>query len=147
MKFKFHLEKVLGHKKILEDQAKKDFGEISRRLREQEEYLENLLLDIQIAFNNKHKIQTTGGSVTGYLEFFHHYYISQKALIENQRQIVEGLTKILEEKRQYLVQAAREHKTFIMLKEKKKEEFKKETKKREQKRIDDINIMRQGRAV
>src|SRR5690606_25864216 len=105
------------------------------------------LIDLQTAFNNKHKVQTQGGNVGGYLEFFHSYYISQKALIENQRKIVEGLTRILEEKRQFLIHAAKEHKTFTMLKQKKKEEFKKEMKKREQKRIDDINIMRQGKAI
>ena len=143
MKFKFHLEKVLNHKKILEDQAKKDFGEISRRLREQEKYLENLELDLKTAYQNKYHIQTMGGSIASYLEFFHHYYGAQKKLIENQKAIIAGLQKILEEKRQFLVQAAREHKTFNLLKEKKIIEFKKEVKRREQKRIDDINIMRQ----
>lgn len=143
MKFKFHLEKVLKHKKILEDQAKKEFGEISKRVREQEQYLENLENDLKIAFENKYRVQQMGGSIASYLEFFHYYYGAQKQMIANQKKIIEGLTRILEEKRQFLVQAARDHKTFIMLKEKKKEEFRKEMLKREQKRMDDMNIMRQ----
>jgi flagellar FliJ protein len=150
MKFKFALEKVLKHKKILEEQAKKDFGLISAKLREQEQYLTNLEIDLKTAYENKYQIQLSGGAVASYLEFFHHYYISQKKLIENQKKIVEGLGKILEEKRLYLVQTAREHKTFVMLREKKKAEFKKELNKREQKHLDEINIMRQelrGRAI
>ncbi len=144
MKFKFHLEKVLKHKKILEDQAKREFGEISRRVREQEDYLKNLENDLSIAIENKYRIQQMGGSIASYLEFFHYYYGAQKQMIENQKKIIQGLEKILEEKRQFLVQAAREHKTFIALKDKKKEEFIKEQKKREQKRLDDMNIMRQN---
>lgn len=143
MKFKFHLEKVLNHKKILEDQAKKDFGEISKKLRDQEQFLKNIEADLTTAYQNKFQVQQTGGVITSYLEFFHNYYLSQKKLIENQKKIVQGLTKILEEKRLFLVQAAREHKTFNMLKDKKIIEFKKELNKREQKRIDEMNIMRQ----
>lgn len=143
MKFKFALEKVLKHKKILEDQAKKDFGEVSKRLRDQEQYLVNLEADLTTAYENKHQIQRSGGNITAYLDFFHNYYIAQKKLIENQKRIIQGLEKILEEKRQFLVQAARDHKTFLMLKEKKKLEFKKELNKRDQKRLDEMNIMRQ----
>src|SRR3989344_6801372 len=112
MKFKFHLEKVLNHKKILEDQAKKDFGEISKKLRDQEQFLKNIEADLTTAYQNKFQVQLTGGVIASYLEFFHNYYISQKKLIENQKKIIQGLTKILEEKRLFLVQAAREHKTF-----------------------------------
>lgn len=147
MKFKFHLEKVLKHKKLVEDQAKREFGEISRRVFEQENYLKNLEEDLCIAFENKYRIQQMGGNIASYLEFFHYYYGAQKQLIENQKKIIEGLQKILEEKRQHLIQAAREHKTFIALKEKKKQEFIKEQKKRDQKRIDEMNIMRQNAAV
>lgn len=143
MKFKFALEKVLKHKKILEDQAKKDFSEISKRLRDQEQYLENLEQDLKTAYDNKYQIQKMGGNISAYLEFFHNYYGAQKKLIENQKKIIQGMTKILEEKREFLVQAARDHKTFVMLREKKKQEFRKELLKREQKRLDDMNIMRQ----
>jgi flagellar FliJ protein len=143
MKFKFQLEKVLNHKKILEDQAKKDFGEVSKKLRDQEKYLENLETDLSKAYQNKFELQLMGGNISSYLDFFHQYYISQKQMIENQKKIVAGLTKILEEKRLFLVHAAREHKTFTMLKEKKILEFKKEKNKKEQKRIDEMNIMRQ----
>lgn len=143
MKFKFALEKVLKHKKIIEDQAKKDFGVVARKLHEQEQYLKNLETDLQTAYDNKYQVQKMGGAVASYLEFFHQYYLTQRQMIENQKKIIQGLEKILEEKRQFLVSAAREHKTFIMLKEKKKLEFKKEMNKREQKRIDDMNIMRQ----
>lgn len=150
MKFKFVLEKVLKHKKILEEQAKKDFGLVSAKLREQEQYLINLEADLKTAYENKFQIQQSGGAVASYLEFFHYYYISQKKLIENQKSIIAGLAKILEDKRLYLVQMAREHKTFVMLREKKKIEFNKELKKREQKNLDEMNIMRQelrGRAI
>jgi flagellar FliJ protein len=143
MKFKFQLEKVLDHKKILEDQAKKDFGEVSKKLRDQEKYLVDLEADLTTAYQNKFQVQQMGGSIASYLDFFHHYYISQKKMIENQKKIIMGLAKILEEKRLFLVQAAREHKTFVMLKEKKIIDFKKEVKKRDQKRIDEMNIMRQ----
>jgi flagellar FliJ protein len=143
MKFKFHLEKVLNHKKILEDQAKKDFGEMSKKLRDQEDYLLNLQSDLKAAYEYKFHVQKTGGNIAGYLEFFHNYYLTQKKMIENQEKIIAGLTKIVEEKRQFLVQAAREKKTFTMLKDKKIIEFKKEVNKREQKRIDEMNIIRQ----
>ena len=147
MKFKFALEKVLKHKKILEDQAKKEFGEISKRLREQEKYLADLEADLKTAYENKYHIQKMGGNIGAYLEFFHNYNNAQKKMIENQKKIIQGFEKILEEKRQFLVQAARDHKTFTMLKEKKKLEFKKELNKREQKRLDEMNIARQGKAI
>ena len=147
MKFKFALEKVLKHKKILEDQAKREFGEISKILQEQEEFLAKLEADLQTSYQNKFEVQKIGGNISAYLDFFYNYYISQKKLIENQNQIITGLKKILEEKREFLIHAAREHKTFTMLKEKKRQEFRKELKKREQKHLDELNMMRHEKAI
>ena len=141
-KFRFQLEKVLRHKKILEEQAKRDFSEIKAKLDQQRNFLNDLESDLKKSYNDKYLVTKMGGEIAEYLGYFNEFNTAQKKLIDQQKRIVDGLEKIVEEKRLRLVEAAREHKTFIKLKEKKKEEFKKEINKKEQKRIDEMNILR-----
>jgi flagellar FliJ protein len=142
MKFKFTLEKVLKHKKILQGEAHKDFVEISSKLAEQEQFLVDLEVDLKKAYEDKHAVTLMGGEVARHLSYFHEFYLMQKKLIEQQKRIITGLEKIVEDKRLRLVDAAREKKIFEKLKEKRKQEFKKQLDKKEQKRIDEVNIIR-----
>jgi flagellar FliJ protein len=142
MKFNFQFEKVLKHKKILEGQAQKDFHEISAKLIEQEQFLKGLEDDLKKAYSDKHAVTVMGGEVAQHLAYFHEFYLMQKKLIEQQQRIIAGLEKIVEEKRLRLVEASREKKIFEKLKEKRKQEFKKQIDKKEQKRIDEVNIIR-----
>lgn len=146
-KFKYAFEKILRHKKLSEEQARRDFGEVQMKLAEQQAFLNNLEIDLKNSYNDKHKLQTRGGMVASSLLFFDDYYKLQIKMIENQKTIILGLKRILEEKRLRLVETAKEHKTFEKLKEKKKLEFKKEQNKIEQANIDEMNIMRMARGL
>jgi flagellar FliJ protein len=147
MKFRFTLEKVLKHKQVLEEEAKKDFAEINAKLNEQQDFLKGLEEDLEKSYRDKHAVTQIGGEISAYLSYFHDFYIVQKKMIEQQKRIIGGLEKIVEEKRQHLVEAARETKIFEKLKEKRKQEFKKQMEKLEQKRADEMNLLRFGKTV
>jgi flagellar FliJ protein len=141
MKFKFKLEKVLQHKHILEKQAQRDFSEMQKKLDEQLNLLKSLEDSLKNTYNERQTIILAGGSVSANLDFVQKAYDGYRYMIENQKKIIIGLEKIVEEKRLRLVEATKDRKVFEKLKEKKKDEFIKDKKRKDQKTTDEINGM------
>ncbi len=144
MKFHFKLEKVLKHKHILEKQAQRDFAEMQKKLDEQLNILKDLENNLKNTYNERYNFIASGQNVSASLDFVQKAYDGYKVMIGNQKRIIEGLEKIVEEKRLRLVEATKERKVFEKLKDKKKEEFVRELKKKDQKRTDEINEMIQN---
>lgn len=143
MKFKFSLQKVLEHRKILENLAQRAFEEAqSEQIRQQE-----ILMDM---INGQHEARQEAGRVQQNsvdsgperLKQIHQFTVLQDVRIERQRAKVAEAGNLVEEKREILRQKAIDSKIMERLREKKRDEFLLEQKQIEQKEVDEINVLR-----
>lgn len=142
MKFRFSLEKLLSHRKNLEDLAKKDLMDAQFRLNEEMEKLENFYKDIDRTRDYVHSLEGKGGAQAESLAQSHLFIKGTGWRIESQRKVVSQHQQIVEEKQEILRQATIECKMIERLKEKRFEDFKLEQKKKEQKFVDDMTTAR-----
>lgn len=143
MKFKFNLDKVLRHRKILEDLAQKDFQEAmsqyNAKLAEIEQMEEAKKSARETSFT---LTRQTGGQVAESLKQIQEFLILQDIRIARERQKLAEIEKLVEAKREVLRQKAMDKKILERLETKKREEFQAERMRREQKEIDDNSSMR-----
>jgi flagellar FliJ protein len=143
MKFKFKLDKVLRHRKILEDLAQKDFQESMAELNRQNDILEQLRQAKSDARDSAYRQQSqTGGQVLESLKQIHDFIILQDIRIEKQLQTIAECEKVVESRREMLRQKAIDTKIIRKLEEKKKQQFMEERQRLEQKEMDDNSNMR-----
>lgn len=143
MKFKFKLEKVLVHRKILEDLAQKEFQEAQAASNEQKDILERFCKEKSEARKRAFSDQSqTGGQVLEGLKQIHDFIILQDIRIEKQIKVIEEMEKLVEAKREVLRQKAMDTKIIKKLEEKKKAQHLEEERISEQKELDDNSSMR-----
>lgn len=152
MKFNFKLQKVLEHRKIVEDLAQKDFQEAANQLKFEVENLEKLKISRVKAFETRFDLQSQGISSdrknfhTGYgpgaFVQIEEFIKGQDRRIESQKAKVQEAENLVESKRDFLRQKATEYKIIEKLKEKQKQEFVEEKERAEQKEIDELNVIR-----
>ncbi len=140
MKFKFSFEKLLGHKKVLEDVARRDFVEAQNKLEREVARVNMFRNELDNAYKHRFKTQQSGGLVAAEIKSINEFMDGKKIEIEKQDQIIVGFEKIVEEKRKRLVEAAQDHKTYEKLKEKKHLDFKTMVKKKETKSLDELIV-------
>lgn len=138
MKFHFNLERLLTHRKTIEDLARKDYVEALVHYQEQKTILEGYYQSIEDARKTAFDRQSQGGNQAESLSQIHLFIKGTEIKIERQRKKVREFLEIVEDKQEILRQAAVEYKMIERLKEKKKEEFKLEERKREQKFTDEL---------
>ena len=138
----------MSHKKIQEDVARRDYSESQDKLTFEKNKLKNMQEILQNAYLRSHSLHSAGGAISTDLVAIDCYVDGQRKVIESQRSIINGLNAITEDKREILIEAAKECKVFNKLKEKKFKEHKKLEKKLEIKQIDELNVMysKRGRA-
>ena len=147
MKFKFSLEKVLSHRKIKEDIAKKEFQEIVHSLYLEQELLKTMK-ELKIsARGDAHRRINDGGNQGNHVLQIYDFIKGQDLRIERQTTKVKELEKLVELKQEILRSAAMDVKIKEKLKEKKKNEFLFEMNKQEQKEVDELNVLRFDREV
>ncbi|GIL17633.1 MAG: hypothetical protein BroJett040_13840 [Oligoflexia bacterium] len=142
MKFKFSFQNVLKHRKILEDLAQRDFQEAQSRLYEEKNRLEKMKEEIYLARERAFAKTQEGGKTSPFLSQAYDFMSGQDIRIENQQIKIQECEKIVEELREILRQKAIDYKIIEGLRDKKKEEFATEQRKLEQKKADDLNMMR-----
>ncbi len=143
MKFKFKLEKVLVHRKILENIAQKDFQEAQAECNSQITILENLKNEKSEARIQAFSHQSqTGGQVLESLKQIHDFIQLQDIRIEKQVKVIEECEKLVEAMREVLRQKAMDTKIIKKLEENKKQQFLEEERISEQKELDDNSSMR-----
>ena len=143
MKFRFGLEKVLQHRKIVEDLAQKDFQEAQAALNLEIQKLEDMNKAVVSARDEAYRLQSEGGkNKTPALGQIDDFIQGQDLRKESQRKKIKECESLVESYREILRQRAIESKIMIELKDKKKTEFQVEQKKREQKFVDEMNVMR-----
>lgn len=143
MPFRFPLQKVLDHRKTLENMAQREFqeaqAEVSRRQQTLEE-MRGALLDSTFEAG---RVQTSAASDgTSRLKQIHEFQVLQRKRIEIQEAKVREAENLVEEKREILRQKAVDHKIMERLKERRFEEYKADLRDREQKAVDETNVLR-----
>lgn len=143
MPFRFPLQKVLEHRKTLENLAQREFqlaqAELQARLTELSR-LREALLDSTFEAG---RIQTSGlSSVPASLKQIHEFQVLQRKKIELQEAKVREAENLVEEKREILRQKAVDHKIMERLKERRFEEHRAEVRDREQKESDETSVLR-----
>ena len=142
MKFKFSLQKVLEHRKVVEDLAQKDFQDVVNQYNEQVALLEKMTNSKTTAHQSIGTLTAQGGTQGPALSQIHDFLKGQDIRIQRQRQNVQAAEKLVEEKREVLRQAALEYKIMEKMREKKFEDYKQDRQAREQKEMDEQNILR-----
>lgn len=144
MKFKFNLEKVLQHRKILENTAQVDYQEALAQLHIEERALQNLYDDIEQARTKSYEIQTGSSSLStpGLLQKTEEFIVGQGFRIVQQKLKIAEAEKLVEARREILRTRAVDSKILEKLKEKLKAEQEKEAIRQEQLQQDEMALMR-----
>jgi flagellar FliJ protein len=142
MKFKFQLEKVLQHRKILEDLAQREFQEAQAELNQQIRKLDEMKEAVISARDQAFRRQSEGGKASPALLQVDEFIKGQDIRMERQKLRIQECESLVEKLREILRQKAIDYKIIEELKDKQFKEYKIERRKREQKNADDINLMR-----
>lgn len=146
MKFKFSLQKVLEHRKVLENIAQRDFQQALMLLQNELKNLESMKQQRQQAFRERFNFQTKGaGNLPPKLQQTHDYLMGQDKKIEMQKAKVQLLENEVEKMREILREKVISTKIIEKLKEKKFRDFINEQNILEQKELDEINVIRHSR--
>jgi flagellar FliJ protein len=142
MKFKFSLQKVLDHRHIKMDLARKDYLEAQAfQLAEQ-----NILQEMIDAKNRSSAQRSSlAGQTTGWQEQvnqINNFLIGQDLRIAQQNERLLKIEKVVESRREILKDALIEVKIMERLKEKKKADFLQEVREKEAKELDEISSTR-----
>ena len=145
MKFKFSLEKVLKHRILQMDLARRDFITAQNVLDAAIATRDNMIAEKQK--NILHRSEIVGAK-TGWQEEaaqINLYLSGQDLRIARQNESLKKLEKEVESYREILLKALTEAKMMERLKEKKKEEFIKTYFENETKELDEISTLRYAR--
>ncbi|WP_413558759.1 flagellar export protein FliJ [Bdellovibrio sp. HCB209] len=142
MRFKFPMQKVLEHRKVVENLAQKDFQDAVAVLKEFQDKLDKMRQEILDAQARAGSLLQVGGTQGPALTQIHEFLKGQKLRIEQQEYKVQEIEKIVEYKREILRQAALDYKIMEKVRENKFEEYKAERKIQDQKEADEQSILR-----
>ncbi len=142
MKFKFPFEKVLRHRKTLEDLAQRDFQQAQAVLNHEIQILEQMREQVGKARELAFQRQSQGGSAGPALSQVHDFLKGQDVRIERQQNKVQEFQNGVENLREILRQKAIDYKMIESLKDKKSKEFRKERNAKEQKAADEVATIR-----
>ena len=142
MKFKFPLQNVMNYRKTLENMAQREFQEALAILTEQNQILAGLENEIVQAREARFKTEVAGGKAAPALSQVEDFIKGQAKRIVQQQAKIQEFEKRVEELREILRQKAIDYKIIEGLQDRQREQFQLEQRKLEQKRFDDLNIMR-----
>lgn len=142
---KFVFEKLMEHRKHLEELAMRDLYEAQSAVDDAQGVLDALFASIQRARETMGEIGRKGGLIGDQLLIIESFIAAQKRKIIEQREIIKRLLEKVNEKRDELVARARDFKVLEKLKEKQAKRERAALKKREFKQIDNMVVMRFSR--
>lgn len=141
-KFRFPLQKVMQHRKTVEELAQRDYQEALAQLNIENEKLEKMQNQIVMARESSFARETEGGRAAPALSQVHDFIKGQDIRIERQKERIKECQSLVENLQEILRQKAIEYKMIESLKDRRLEKFKVEQRKIEQKRMDDTSLMR-----
>lgn len=142
MKFNFSLQKVLDHRHIKMDLARKDYLEAQAFQVEEQKKLDEM---IEIKTRSIAQRASLASSSTGWQESvnqINNFLIGQDLRIANQNERLLKIEKVVESRREILKDALIEVKIMERLKEKKKADFLQDVRQKEAKELDEITSTR-----
>lgn len=142
MKFKFSLQKVLEHRKVLENIVQKNFQDAVGVLTELQKKIQEMETQSDEARVRAYTLQSDGGNAGPALSQINDFLNNHKLLMQMQLVKIQAQEKVVEEKRDLLRQAAVDTKVIASFKEKKFAEFKKHEESEEQKDMDEQSVLR-----
>jgi flagellar FliJ protein len=142
MKFKFSLQKVLEHRKILEELAQKDFQDAVHAFQNELNTLNRMEQEATDSHVRASELTKQGGHQGPALVQIFEFQKGQKVLIARQIMKAQEAEKLVEAKREILKQAALDYKIMEKMRENKFEEYKRERLSQEQKEMDEQSILR-----
>ncbi len=145
MKFKFSLEKVLNHRNLQVDLAKRYFIQAQNNLSAAEQIRDNMILEKEKNIAHRSEIVRTQNHWQDQVQQINLYLSGQDLRIARQNESLKKLEKEVESYREILLKAQTEAKMMERLKEKKKEEFLKAFYDNESKELDEIATLRYAR--
>ena len=102
MKFKFKLDKVLNHRKNLEDVAQRDFQEAQANLNFEIQKLSQMQEAVRMARLGAFKFQSDGGKSSSHLNQVHDYMVGQDLRMERQKEKIKENENLVENLREIL---------------------------------------------
>jgi flagellar FliJ protein len=141
-KFKFAFDKLLDHKRTLEDVARREYFDAQRLVDLAKEELEEMYKRIDESRVRAHDIETAGGRQAPTLSQIDEFINLQKIRIERHRLKIRELNAVAEQKQELLIEAAKERKTLEKLREKRMEEYDLQAKLAEMKEVDELVVTR-----
>lgn len=141
-KFRFPLQKVMQHRKTVEELAQRDYQEALANLNFENQKLQQMQNQIIQARDSAFGRQTDGGRAVPALSQVHEFIRGQDIRIERQKEKIKECQSLVENLQEILRQKAIEYKMIESLKERRLEKFKIEKRKKEQKQMDDTSLMR-----
>ena len=137
-KFKFSLETVLNYRKKLEQSCKEELSHLEVKYRKEEEILGGICarLDLRLhEFARKQRQGCTSEEINRY----YRYIQDLDRRIVAQREVLEGVNRALDQKREELMELAKARKVVERLRQRKEEEHRKEVLREEGKILDEIS--------
>jgi flagellar protein FliJ len=142
MKFKFAHQKILEHRKRLENQAQLDFMQAQAALQDLEQQLKQLHSAIQESRQRAYFLAVEGGLRSEELRQIHDFIKGTEFKIKRQQELIRKALQLVEIRHETLRNAAVEHKIIDKLRENQLSAFKKTQRKLDIKRTDDLTMMR-----
>ena len=140
-KFKFQLETLLKVTRMKKDDAEVKFAEVSRRLEEQRQVLEELLQQMQQGQKDYESLTEEGKRVTvGRLMAFNSFFAWKREQIEMQQQVILQTKGEKQKSLKELMSVMSYLKSIEQLKEKRWQEYQAEALLEEQKMLDEIGL-------
>lgn len=144
MKFKFGLERILKHRKTVEEIQARDYAEARLELDKELNRLKLYYESIDGAREEIFKLTQQDSPDNPKMSELDSFIEGQEIRIKRQREVVREKMQIAEEKQEALRMAAIERKILDTLKDKQKENYRIESRKKEQKTIDELVVVRHG---
>ena len=138
IKFNFNLQKVLDHREIKMDLARKDYLEAQSFLAAEQKILDDM---IEVKRRSLAERSSLAGQTTGWqssVNQINSFLTGQDLRIANQNERLLKIEKVVESRREILKDALTEVKIMERLKEKKKADFLQEVRQKEAKELDEI---------
>jgi flagellar FliJ protein len=138
MKFAFAFEKLLSHKRTLEDIARRDYMEAKSKVDASMREMDGMYKQIEDSRVRAGELGAAGGTHGPALSQIDEFIKGQQLRIVQHRLKLRELMQEAERLQQILVEAAREKKTLEKLKERRFDEYRARRKKLELKAADEI---------
>ena len=142
MKFKFSLEKVLNHRQLKLDLARKDYNEVQEFYRNETEILENYKKEEVLAQTKMNQNVNSLSNWQNENAYLNDFIKLNKIRMQKQTERLAKIEKLVEQRLEILKEALKDVKILEELKQKKKSDFIKNVQYKEQLELDELSVLR-----